>query len=164
MAGRLTNNAQGQRAEEIFGVRITQDYVFRARDLGAKWPVSDYYVEINNDDRPLHFIVQIKSTNQPLNRNNNLAIQVSKNKINQLSNYNAPTYLAGVDITNEIVYLIPMYRRKKTGISKISSSFVLSKEDLERSLINLELLQAEIIRFWRSTDTIRRKRKFNSVL
>lgn len=155
-------NDQGQRAEEIFGVRITQDYFFRARDLGAKWPVSDYYVELNDDDNPIHFIVQIKSTSKPINRNNNIPISITKKKVNQLSNYNAPTFLAGVDVPNEIVYLIPIYKRHKKAISKISGAFVLNANDKKASLKNLKLLKTEVKRFWRGTNTKSQKRVFQS--
>ena len=164
MNGINNNNDQGQRAEEIFGVRITQDYFFRARDLGAKWPVSDYYVEINDDDNPFHFVVQIKSTAQALNRNNNLPISISQKKVNQLSNYNAPTFLAGVDVTNETVYLVPIYKRQGAAISKISGTFVLSPNDKKTSFKNLKLLESEVKRFWRNTNTKKNKRNFKSTL
>lgn len=164
MNGANINNEQGQRAEEIFGVRITQDYFFRARDLGGKWPVSDYYVEVNDDNNPFHFIVQVKSTSKPLNRNNNLPISISRKKVNQLSNYDAPTFLAGVDVPNETVYLIPIYKRQSAAISKISGTFILNANDKKTSLKNLKLLETEVKRFWRNTDTKSKKRSFKTSL
>ncbi len=158
------NNEQGKRAEEIFGVRITQDYIFRARDLGGKWPVSDYYVEINNDDEPFYFIVQIKSSRRGYDTSKNLKIAVSKKKINQFSNYNAPTYLAGVDMEKEIVYLTPTYKKMNTGVSKISSSIFLDAYNKVKSLKHLKILEKEIKRFWKQTNTKTIKRNFKSSL
>lgn len=164
MNGRHRNNDQGERAEEIFGVRITQDHLFRAKDLGAKWPISDYYVEINDDNNPLHFIVQVKSTRMGINRNNNLPVSVSLRKLVQLSNYYAPTFLAGVDVTNETVYLFPIYRRQRIGISRIPGRFVLSANDKQGSLANLRLLMREVRIFWTNTNAKRNKRTFQSAI
>lgn len=158
----MPNNEQGQRAEEIFGIRITQDYLFRARDLGAKWPVSDFYVEINDDNAPFYFIVQVKSSSRGYYKNKNLKISISKKKINQLSNYYAPTYLAGIDIEKEIVYLTPAYKINQTGISKISSNFILTAADKTLSLKNLKSLKNEIQTFWKQTNTKSKKRFFKT--
>lgn len=164
MIGTQNNNAQGQRAEEIFGVRITQDYLFRARDLGAKWPVSDYYVEINDDNNPLYFIVQIKSTIRSLSSKNKLPISVSKRKLNQFSNYNAPTFLAGVNIQNETVYMIPIYRRQPVTLYSIPTTFVLSANNKTLSFSNLKLLEKEVRSFWWQTYSRTDKRNFKSLI
>jgi hypothetical protein len=165
---KTTNNQQknqdGKRAEEIFGVRITQDYFFRARDLGEKWPVSDYYVEVENNDEPLYFIVQVKSSTRGYDTKKNLKIAVTKKKVNQLASYQAPTYVAGVDVEKEVVYLTPLYKKKNTGISKISDKFTLSKEDKSTSKKNLNKLLQEIKQFWMATNTKTIKRNFKSTL
>jgi hypothetical protein len=157
-------NQQGKRAEEIFGVRITQDYIFRARDLGGKWPVSDYYVEVDNDDNPLYFIVQVKSSTRGYNKSNNLKISVTKKKANQLVSYMAPTFVAGVDIEKEIVYVTPLYKERASGISVISDSFILSVSDKSSSKENLNKLLQEIKQFWNDTNTKTVKRNFISKL
>lgn len=158
------NNEQGKRAEEIFGVRITQGYLFRARDLGEKWPVSDYYVEINDDDEPYYFIVQVKSSRRGYDTNGDFKISVTKSKINQFSNYAAPTFLAGVNVENELVYLTAITKKKRTGVSKISLDFILNAADKPTSLQNLKRLKREIKRFWKATNTKAIKRNFKSSL
>lgn len=158
------NNQQGKRAEEIFGVRITQDYVFRARDLGEKWPVSDYYVEVDNDDEPLYFIVQVKSSRRGYDGNGNLRIQVTNRKVNQLATYKAPTFVAGVDIEREVVHLIPLYRKRRAGISSVSDRITLSVSDKKTSRKNLNKLLREIRSFWKATNTGKIKRRFKGKL
>lgn len=158
------NNQQGKRAEDIFSVRITQDYIFRARDLGAKWPVSDYYVEIDNEEEPLSFIVQVKSSSRGYNAKGNFRISVSRESANQLASYRAPTFIAGVDIEKEMVYLSPLYRKRATGISTLSTIFALSERDQETSRINLQNLRSEIKKFWNDTNAKIIKENFKSTL
>lgn len=160
----MKTNQDGKRAEEIFGVRITQDYIFRARDLGEKWPVSDYYVEVDNNDEPSFFIVQVKSSNRGYDRNGNLKISASRKKLNQLVTSNAPTFIAGVDIPNEKVYLTPLYKKRNVGLYKISDVFVLDVTDKQTSKRNLKKLRREIKRYWRQTNTKSIKKIFQTNL
>lgn len=160
----MKKNQQGKRAEEIFGVRITQDYIFRACALGEKWPVSDYYVEVDNDDEPFFFIAQVKSSSRGYDWDGNLKISATREKLNQLATSNAPTFIAGVDIAQEKVYLRPYYKKKNVGLYKISDNIVLDVNDKPTSKQNLKKLMREVKRYWRQTNTSSVKRNFNTNL
>lgn len=134
-------NEQGELGESLFKVAITRNYLFRPLHLGDKWPTSDFYVELNNLNERLFFIVQVKSSIRGYDKNNNLKIHVPKTKINLLRSYYAPTYLAGVDIPGEKVYLSAINTLVTKDITRISTKFELNTS-------TLQLLYGEVRHFW----------------
>jgi hypothetical protein len=147
------NNEQGDIGEIIFKLAISRHYIFRPRELGDKWPVSDCYVELVAPKEKFHFIVQIKSSRQGYS-NGRLKLTAPKKKINQLKNYYAPTYLAGVDVEDERVYLIPINKSVRKNISRLNTSFELTKA-------NLKLLEKDVKDFWKSSGLKAHKTNFN---
>jgi len=146
-------NEQGDLGETIFKLAISRDYVFRPRDLGEKWPVSDFYVELTTSVQKLYFIVQVKSSRRGYS-NGRLRITAPKAKINALKNYNAPTYLAGVDVSNERVYLVPVNKSLRQNISTLDTSFELTPG-------NLRLLARDVRNYWRGSNMQQYKRNYN---
>jgi hypothetical protein len=148
-----TQNEIGDLGENIFSVVISRDYTFRARHLGEKWPTSDFYVELIGLKENFYFIVQIKATSQGLNTLNNLKIAVPKTKLHSLNNYYCPTYVAGVDVNTEKVYLIPINTKKRKAISSLSTKFELNK-------LNRSKLFNDVKSFWLGTGLQGYKSKF----
>ncbi|HEY0667629.1 MAG TPA: DUF4365 domain-containing protein [Sphingobacteriaceae bacterium] len=147
------NNEIGDLGEAIFNVEISRDYIFRPRHLGEKWPSSDFYVELVGLKEHFFFIVQVKSTSQGLDKDGNLKIKAAKEKLRKLNSYYCPTYLAGVDVNTDSVYLIAINKNKRKNISKLPTKF---KLDLQ----NRKLLFDEVKAFWMSSGLGRYKNIF----
>lgn len=150
-------NEIGDIGENIFSVVISRDYIFRARHLGEKWPSSDFYVELIGPKENFFFIVQVKSTNKGLNGANKLKIGIPKDKLHKLNDYYCPTYVAGVNVINEKVYLIPINTKKRKGISSFSIGF-------ELDTTNRKKLFEDVKTFWTGTNVKSYKSKFKHKL
>lgn len=137
----MKNNEIGELGEAIFNVEISRDYMFRPRHLGEKWPSSDFYVELIGPKEHIFFIVQVKSTTQGLDKKNNLKIQAPATKLQELNRYYCPTYLAGVNVNTDDVYLIPINTSRRKNIGKLSTAFILNTA-------NRKLLFDDVKDFW----------------
>lgn len=158
----LTNDI-GERGENLFAVRITQDFIFIPCFLGAKWPAGDFYLEINDEQNPYPFLVQTKTTTQGYNKGDgNLKAPVPTQKLGNLINRPLPTYIAGVDEIDEKVYICPAFDPTITYPSIPTSSFVLDINNKTLSRTNLQRLRDEIIDFWNNSNMINYKKQYNS--
>lgn len=141
----MNPNEIGELGEGIFNVAISRDLIFRPRHLGEKWPSSDFYVELVGLKEHFFFIVQVKSTTLGLDKKGNLKVKANKKKIHDLNAYYCPTYLAGVDINTEEVYLIAINKNKRKDITNLPTKFKLDKA-------NRKLLYDDVKRFWEHTN------------
>ena len=148
------NNEQGVLGETIFNVAISRGYLFRPKALGEKWPVSDFYVELIDFAKHYHFFVQVKSSARGLDADGNLPILIDKNKVERLSQYHAPTYVAGVDVVDERVFLMGINKPPHSSISKLPTTFELVDE-------NLAVLFSEVEGFWDSSGIEAHKSTFD---
>lgn len=146
-------NEIGEKGEKIFNLNISRDYTFRPMHLGEKWPVSDFYVELIGTKKTMFFIVQIKATEQGLNRNGALRVKLPKKKLHLLNSYYCPTFIGGVDNKTEKVYLQAINKNKRVGMSSLPTKFELNKA-------NRKLLFDEIVKFWSESNLDIYKNKF----
>jgi hypothetical protein len=150
-------NEIGDLGEAIFNVEISRDYIFRPRHLGEKWPSSDFYVELIGPKEHFFFLVQVKSTSQGFDSKGNLKIKATSKKLNELNNYFCPTYLAGVDVDSNSVYLIPINKSKRKDLNKLKTKF-------ELNAINRQLLFEDVRDFWENTNLKSYKASFNHMI
>ncbi len=146
-------NEIGDLGEAIFSVEISRDYTFRPRRLGEKWPASDFYVELIGPKEHFFFIVQVKATSRQFDRKGNLRIKATRNKINELNAYYCPTYLAGVEVESNSVYLMSVNRSRRKTVNKLPTKFLLDRENRAR-LFN------EVKSFWEKSDLKEYKKNF----
>lgn len=156
-------NSIGLRGESIFTTRITQGNVFNVYFLGDKAPVVDFLVVINNPNTPYAFMVQVKSTTKGYNGCGNLKVKVTKDKYKDLQKRLLPTYIAGVDILSETVYICSAFNNKTCLRSmpaknrlKLSSPVITKK--------TLIALKDDVIRYWQGSKVDGYKNKFSSSL
>lgn len=136
-----TQNDIGDLGENLFSVIISRDYNFRSRHLGEKWPTSDFYVELIGPKEHFFFIVQVKSTNQGINRDNKLRINVPKDKLHKLNNYFCPTYVVGIDVITEKAYIVSVNTKRRKAISSLSTKY-------EINTITRSRLFDDVKKFW----------------
>ena len=150
----MDKNAIGELGEAIFNVEISRDLMFRPRHLGEKWPSSDFYVELIGPNEHFFFIVQVKSTSRGLDRSKYLKSKATAKKLRDLNRYSCPTYLAGVDINTNEVYLIPINKSLRRDLNKLPTSFALNK-------VNRRALFDDVYDFWTNSGLKTYKQNFN---
>jgi len=150
-------NEIGEIGEKIFNLVISRDLIFRASPLGEKWPTSDFYIELIGPKEHFYFIVQVKSTDEGINGANKLKINSPKDKLHKLNEYYCPTYIAGVDVKTEKVYLFPINTKKRKGVSGIPISHELDS-------VKRKKLFEDVKSFWSGTNVKTYKSKFKHKL
>ena len=156
-------NAQGERGESIFKTRITQGDLFAIYFLGEKAPIVDFLLEINDKDTPYPFMVQVKSITTGFNGEGKLKVRVSKKKYKALSDRPLPTYIAGVDINNETVYICSAFSDKK-NLKSMDTKFRLKFSSPVRTKRVLERLKQDVIDYWNNSNISTYKKSFKSSL
>jgi hypothetical protein len=141
---RIDTNAIGQRGESIFYLKLSVLHgtrpLFRAAQLGEKWPVIDFAVELYRKPGQL-FLVQVKATQMPINPvKGRLPIDVKPEHVKRLLSSPIPAYLVGVHEPSEEAFLIAPSAVRR--IRDITTAFPLSDRK-----VRIELRQ-EVQRFW----------------
>ena len=156
-------NAVGDRGESIFHSRITEHYMFNVYFLGEKAPIVDFLLEIRDEKKPYYCIVQVKSTEQGYDAMGNLKVRVPKKKYTALYKRPLPTYVAGVDIPTETVYLCPAFG-DKTYVRSVPRKNSLKHSRKVTTLRTLNLLKQDVINYWEGAKYKKYKKKFKSSL
>lgn len=158
-------NAIGDRGESIFTTRISATYEFKVYFLGEKAPVGDFILEINNEATPYECMVQVKSTESGKNkRDGRLKAKVPAGKMRKLINRPLPTYVAGVDVKTEEVFIAPAFNATHDYKKSIPVAHKLSASDPIVSQATITMLKNDIIDFWTRAKLTRAKAGFKTAL
>ena len=143
-----TSNIVGDRGENIFRTRITQYGLFSAYFLGEKAPIEDILLEINDDKTPYSCLIQVKTTEKGYyKKKKTLKVNVTKKKFEALLKRPLPTYVAGVDLNNEVVFITPAFNNS----DRQSSMKTTNKLDFSDPVVTkntLNKLKTDIIMYW----------------
>lgn len=141
-------DALGARGEAIFEILITEYHssagpIFKPQFLGDKWQYVDFIVELVGADSYIpYFFVQVKTTQQGyLQKDNRLKIKVKKKSVIGIASYPAPTYIVGIDETQQTGYLISANGENLTSLSSLSTEFPIDEQ-------NRQKLWDEVNNFW----------------
>lgn len=158
-----STNIVGERGENIFRTRITQYGIFSAYFLGEKAPIEDILLEINDERTPYSCLIQIKSTERGYDTKKQLKVSVPKKKFEALLNRPLPTYVAGVDLNKEIVFITPAFKDSdRTTSMKTNKKLDFSDQITTKKTLNE--LKNDIINYWNSINILNVKSKYNSQL
>lgn len=119
--------------------------LFRANNLGQKYPVVDFVVDLlDSREKSIGFFyVQVKSTDDPsAGKKKRLPIECPYHKYNAMVNLPVPTYLVGVDVWRETIYVLAAERTRKRKLSSIGKLHDLSADDIKVSLYK------EVLSYW----------------
>lgn len=153
----MNPNLIGDRGEMIASNRLMEAGVFYVECIGGKTPTFDLLCTIvpqNVGEKPYQFLVQVKSsekTNLYTRRNNRIKTPVAASDLQALIDYPLPTYVAGVDIKEEKVYIAAAFDRTLHYGSSIPTGYCLQHNSL-RNASNLNNLKSDVIKFWEGVD------------
>src|SRR5262249_6400965 len=105
---------------------------FDPHPLGEKCPTFDYLIELlGTGGKPAHFFVQVKATQQGYtSRTADLKIAVGVDDVRKMTNCPVPTYLIGVDEPAGLAFILSVHKRRRTGISSITTKYPLNPPNL----------------------------------
>lgn len=149
----LSTNVIGDIGEMTVSIRLMESRLFNVILLGGKVPAFDLLCEINpqnNQEKPYQFLIQVKSTDEanPYTvRDHKLKTPVPQDKLDALINRPLPSYVAGVDLNNMDVVLVPAFDTNSGYGGSIPTTHVLSPGNAGNVAI-LQQLKDDIIRYW----------------
>ena len=108
--------------------------LFRANGWGGKYPVVDFIVDcLDSEEKACGFFyVQTKSTASCRSSSSrSLRIDCRLSKYNALVGLPVPTYIAGVDVWTEEVYLVAAHTSRKRRLSSMARSHDLASDEIK---------------------------------
>ena len=155
---RALKDVIGKRGENIVELCLTEYANFAAplfdlTQLGEKWPVVDYYVELTTiPGRRPFFFLQAKTT-AATPPTSSLAISTKRDDIASMLEIPAPTYIIGVHEPSKRVFIRSVHEGVAVkAITRIPVGYELTAK-------NLKILHDEVVGFWGQ----RRHKPTNSV-
>jgi hypothetical protein len=146
--------ATGKRGEAIF---VNDIMKFCGNDvpyfnpifLGERNEALDYLVELTRVERcrPF-FFVQVKATRLGYTggrREPRLKVKLTRETIEKIKGYPAPSYLVGIDEQRARSFIIPILDGMSSGFSSISTRYPLN-------CMNLKKLWREVSDYWRGRE------------
>ena len=143
-------NLIGERGECLATAILMTDEVFFAKILGGKVPSFDVYAEVNCDNTPFPLLIQVKTTTMN-DRYNSASIKtpVPDKTIQELSAKPIPTYVAGFDMVDNVLYVAPVFN----GTEHYPSIPINHKIELNNpanAVKELNLLKDDVVNFFQN--------------
>lgn len=143
-------NFIGERGENLATGLLMTDEIFFVKVLGGKVPSFDVYAEVFDETSPFPFLIQIKTTTKA-NRYNKSSIKtrVPVKTVKELAAKPIPTYVAGFDMIDNILYVAPVF----TGKERYPSIPIKHKIELSNptnAAIELNILKKDVIDFYKN--------------
>lgn len=140
----------GDRGEHVALYRLTQSHIFMATIIGGKCPAFDILLEVNNENKPYFAVVQVKSSDSATyTKSGRMQTPVPNAHLADLWKLPVPTYIAGVDMAQETVFIAPAYKMKGAIYGgSIPNAYILQPTNLTVSRLNLEKLRDDIVAYW----------------
>ncbi|MHC5537940.1 DUF4365 domain-containing protein [Singulisphaera rosea] len=144
----------GMRGEALFTAAImsfcgrTRPY-FVSHFLGDKFRTLDFIVElVDAEPGTPYLFVQVKTTTQGYTSGKGpkrLRIRLEAEDVTRMREYLAPTYLAGVDLNEERVFILSINEITTSSVSGMPTSF-------PSDCGNVKRLWEEVNAFWKARD------------
>ncbi len=140
----------GTRGEMLASSILMTDEVFYVLLLGGKVPSFDLYVEINDNNIPFPMLIQVKTTSQQDRYNSNsIKTPVDDKTVIELALKPIPTYVAGFDMTDNILYVAPVFSGKEHYPS-IPLTHKIELNNPINAVLELKKLKDDVINFFKN--------------
>lgn len=142
-------NLIGERGENFATGLLMTDEIFFAKVLGGKVPSFDVYAEVNDDNTPFPLLIQIKTTTKADRYNkNSIRTAVPDKTVQELAMKPIPTYVAGFDMVDNVLYVAPVF----SGVEHYPSIPTKHKIELNsptNATVELNLLKNDVVNFFK---------------
>jgi hypothetical protein len=153
-------NRLGKLGENLFSTLIMEpwdreDAFFDPTFLEAKFPTLDFYVELVGAPGRYFFFAQVKTTAngyEGRGKSKRLKVQVSREDLDRLEEFPAPTYIFGIDQQTWAAYLLSA-NEYVPRLADFPTTFPLNKENMQR-------LWDEVSAYWTGKDMVLRDSYF----
>lgn len=157
-------NIIGSRGEMLATAILMTGQIFYAELLGGKVPSFDVYVEIFDMDKPYPFLVQIKTTTMTdMYNQSSIKTPVPDDNLIALTNRPIPTYVAGFDMLQNILYIAPAF----SGTEHYPSIPIVHKVELSNPAaaeIELRKLKDDVLAFYDNNNIPTIKKSYITML
>lgn len=160
----IDDNKIGASGEDYFASLFTWCGCY-VEFLGDKAPDVDFLVTFRDKDGVFEFLVQVKATGTLRSCSKTVKSGITSDEYNRLRIYHLPTYLARVDMPNQIVYMKPAYKTvKKAKYSMVSKKWALSLNALPSSRNIVNRIATDVKRYWQEGLDVNYKANFKSYI
>lgn len=141
--------------------------LFISKLFGGKTPSFDVFAMINDENCPFPLLIQVKTTEKEKQRYNKTSINtpVSDDTVKELAAMPIPTYVAGYDLEDHILYIAPVFSGSEhyPSIPLRHKLPLNNKVEIEKEL---QLLKQDVQNFFvnKTTDIQNYKRSYKSQL
>ena len=162
----VSQNSIGNTGENLAQLRLSKHGVFNVYFLGEKAPIEDILIEINDETNPYQALVQVKATNATnrYNKGNGaMKTPVPDKKLTKLWNRPIPTYVMGVDLVDELVYIAPAYQ-KEGKYPSIPNRLKIDNKVIADDITALNKLKEDIINYYQSHKIPQHKQNYKTLI
>lgn len=161
----LSANIIGDIGENTVALRLSKYGIFKVYFLGEKAPIEDFLLEIIDEAHPYHCLIQVKAIDQAkkYDKNGNMKTPVLYSKLKKLIERPLPTYVAGADIEEEVIFIAPAFD-VNIRYNTIPPILKIDNVDKVRSKSDLEKLRDDIINYWNQANLPNFKKHYISTL
>ena len=161
----LSTNIIGDIGENTVALRLSKYGIFKVYFLGEKAPIEDFLLELLDDAQPYHCLIQVKAVGQAnkYDEKGNMKTPVPYCKLKKLIERPLPTYVAGADIEDEVIFIVPAFDIN-IKYSTIPPKLKIDNVDKARSKRDLEKLRDDIINYWEKANMPNYKKNYISIL
>jgi hypothetical protein len=150
----MESNRLGKFGENLFSTLIMEpwdraDAFFDPTFLEGKFPTLDFYVELVGAPGRFYFFAQVKTTPngyEGKGKGKRLKVQVSRQDLDSLVEFPAPTYVFGIDQKSWAIYLISA-NEYVPRLQSFPTTFPLTQA-------NMQMLWDEVSTYWTSRDMV----------
>lgn len=156
-------NIIGDIGENITATRLGKTKIFIVYLLGGKTPLFDLLIEINDEEKPYQALIQVKTASQQnkyTQDGSRIKTPITSEKLFKLIKKPMPTYVCGVDLDDEKIFIAPAFD-SALRYPSVPTNRMVDKTD---SLGTLNRLKEDIINFWETNRINELKTEYNSIL
>lgn len=128
--------------------------LFRAIHLGDKYPIVDYIVDLLDarERTTGFFYVQVKATDRDASGRRRLPVRCDKLKYNALISLPIPTYLVGVNLFDDTLFVRAACRSRTQRLTSMTKSHSLATDSVKVTLYKevRSYWKTHRIRMWKS--------------
>lgn len=142
-------NIIGERGENLATGLLMTDEIFFAKVLGGKVPSFDVYAEVLEENTPFPLLIQIKTTTMADRYNSNsIKTPVPDKTVQELAARPIPTYVAGFDMVDNILYVSPVFSGTEHYPS-IPTKHKIELNNPAKAALELNVLKKDVINFFK---------------